>query len=128
MGRGSAGAAARFRLWTAHGTAAVPSKLAHYPKTACRSDVARSLAPDNWRSLMTLVRAPAARLAKRSRIDMSARKDQGRQLLPGSASTWVGCWVMCNHSEAFLALQPTRRLPNHTLPAEPPEISLSPSG
>jgi len=37
-------------------------------KSICPSDVARALAPDNWRPLMTLIRQAAAALAGDGRL------------------------------------------------------------
>lgn len=39
-------------------------------KSICPSDVARALAPDQWRSLMTRVRREAIVLAREGRIDI----------------------------------------------------------
>jgi len=39
-------------------------------KSICPSDVARALAPDQWRSLMTRVRREAILLAREGRIDI----------------------------------------------------------
>lgn len=44
-----------------------------HPKTACPSEVARLLAPEDWRGLMAPVRAAALRLSQRSRIDVVQR-------------------------------------------------------
>jgi hypothetical protein len=41
--------------------------------TACPSEVARALAPDGWRPLMEPVRAAAARLQKRGKVDVYQR-------------------------------------------------------
>lgn len=41
-----------------------------HPRSACPSDVARGLDPNGWRALMPHVRAAAARLAKRGRVDV----------------------------------------------------------
>lgn len=44
-----------------------------HPRTACPSEVARSIEPKSWRSLMVPVRAAAGRLAKRGRVDVLQR-------------------------------------------------------
>ena len=46
---------------------------ARHPKTACPSEVARLLDEEDWRSQMQTVRAAAARLSKRGRIDVVQR-------------------------------------------------------
>lgn len=46
---------------------------ARHPRTACPSEVARSLAEHDWREQMQEVRDAAARLAKRGRIDVLQR-------------------------------------------------------
>lgn len=50
---------------------AVMKLLEHrHPRTACPSEVARSIAPDDWRALMPKVREAAGRLEKRGRVDV----------------------------------------------------------
>lgn len=44
-----------------------------HPKTVCPSEVARQLAPDDWRPLLDSVRDVAARLQRRGRIDITQR-------------------------------------------------------
>lgn len=39
-------------------------------KSLCPSEVARALAPDDWRPLMTPVRAEAVRLAREGRVEV----------------------------------------------------------
>jgi hypothetical protein len=46
---------------------------ARHPKTACPSEVAKQLDPDNWRELMPLVREVALSLQRRGRIDVTQR-------------------------------------------------------
>lgn len=47
--------------------------IARTPKSACPSEIARKLAPNEWRSLMAPVRSAAARLAAQRRIDILQR-------------------------------------------------------
>lgn len=44
---------------------------ARSPKTVCPSEIARGLAPDDWRPLMDPVRRAAARLARAGRIEVT---------------------------------------------------------
>ena len=41
--------------------------------SACPSDVARALEPDNWRPLMNRVRDVASQLAQQGRVDITQR-------------------------------------------------------
>jgi hypothetical protein len=42
-------------------------------RTLCPSEVARAMAPDDWRGLMPLVRAAAARLARQGAIAVTQK-------------------------------------------------------
>ena len=50
-------------------------------KSICPSEVARSLAPEDWRPLMGPVRQAAAALAREGRLDILRK---GRAIDPGS--------------------------------------------
>ena len=52
--------------------------------TACPSEVARALAPQDWRALMTQVRDAASRLAQQGKIEIA----QG-----GKATSSTGPWT-----------------------------------
>jgi hypothetical protein len=53
-----------------------------HPKTICPSEVARALAPEDWRPLMDAVREVAQRLQRRGRIDITQR---GKAVTPEHA-------------------------------------------
>jgi hypothetical protein len=54
---------------------AILAKLATRPPTStiCPSDVARELAPDDWRPLMEAVRQAAQRLVDRGEVEITQR-------------------------------------------------------
>ena len=53
--------------------------------SACPSEVARALAPQDWRALMTRVRDAASRLAQQGKIEIA----QGGKAVPATGP-WTG--------------------------------------